>query len=207
MLAQPRVLQGKKLLLILAFTQDLDYSESNHLRRVCVMESLNKLEDWLAGIYKSTPKLSDSSKKSIVKAWPWVAVVLGVLQAWGAYALWHWGHEVNKVIDTFNSYFGTTLAGVHKLSVAYWISLVIVIVVAVLLLAAYPGLVKRTKAGWNFLFYAALVNVVYGVFSAFNDYGSVGTLIGQVIGSAILLYFLFQIRDQYSVGKKATPVE
>lgn len=172
------------------------------------MEYLTKIEDWLAGVYKTAPKLSDSSKKSIVKAWPWVAIVLGVLQAWAAYALWHWGHEVNKVVDTFNAYFGNTLTGhIHTLSVAYWISLVVIIVEAVLLLAAYPGLVKHAKAGWNFLFYGALVNVVYAVFSTFNDYGGAGSLIGGLIGSAILFYFLFQIRDQYGAGKKAAPVE
>lgn len=165
------------------------------------MEYLNKAEVWLAGVYKNAPKLSDSSKKSIVKAWPWVAIILGVLQAWAAYALWHWGHQLNKVYDALNSYFGTTLAGTHHLSVAYWISLVVIIIEAVLLLAAYPGLVKRAKAGWNFLFYGALVNIVYAIFSAFNDYGSAGTLIMGIIGSAILFYFLFQIRDQYSKSK------
>jgi hypothetical protein len=173
------------------------------------MEYLTKIEDWLAGVYKTAPKLSDSSKKSIVKAWPWVAIILGVLQAWAAYALWHWGHEINRVADWANQ-FSVALTGktvTHSLGAAYWLSLVVLIITAVLLLAAYPGLVKHTKAGWNFLFYGGLVNVVYAVVSAFNHYGGAGSLIGGLIGSAILFYFLFQIRDQYGAGKKVTPAE
>ncbi len=70
------------------------------------MEMLNKLETMLAGVYKATPKLSDSAKKTIVNIWPFVAIIFGVLQLWGAYALWHWGRDVNKIADVFNSYLG-----------------------------------------------------------------------------------------------------
>ena len=57
--------------------------------------------------------------------------------------------------------------------------------------------------GWNLLFYGALLNAVYGVFSAFNDYGGAGSLIIQLVVSAIVLYFLFAIRDQYSGARSS----
>lgn len=166
------------------------------------MEMLNKLEIMLADVYKATPKLSDSAKKTIVNIWPFVAIIFGILQLWGAYALWHWGRDVNKIADVFNSYLGTN-ATVHHLNALYWISLIVLAIVGVMLLAAYPGLKARAKSGWNLLFYSALLNVVYGIFSAFNNYGGVGSLVMQLIASAIMLYFLFQIRDQYS-GAKST---
>lgn len=72
----------------------------------------------------------------------------------------------------------------------------------VILLAAFPRLRVLGKDGWNLLFYGALLNLVYGVFSAFNNYGNVASLIWQVIVTGVILYFLFQIRDQYSAAKK-----
>lgn len=166
------------------------------------MEMLNKLESILAGIYKATPKLSGNVKKTIVDFWPFVAVIFGVLQLWGTYALWNWGRDVNKVIDAFNSYLGTS-AVVNQLNVFYWISLVVLAASGVLLLMAYPKLKAKAKSGWNLLFYSAILNGVYGVFSAFNNYGGSGSLIIQLIVSAVVLYFLFQIRDLYS-GSKST---
>ena len=163
---------------------------------------LNKLETMLAGVYSATPKLSGNAKKTIVNFWPWVAVIFGVLQLWGTYTLWNWGRDVNKVVDVFNAYLGAN-APINQLNVFYWISLVVLAATGVLLLMAYPGLKARAKSGWNLLFYSALLNGVYGVFSAFHDYGGVGSLVIQLIVSAVVLYFLFQIRDQYS-GAKST---
>jgi len=169
------------------------------------MDILNKLEAWMAGVYKGAPKLSQSAKKSIIGVWPVVALVLGVLQLFAAYELWHWGHQVNQVanlVNSFAQYTGATNLVVH-LNVFYWLSLVVLVVEGVILLMAYPGLKKRVKSGWNFLFYGAILNLVYGVFSAFNNYGGAGSLVMQVIVSAIVLYFLFQIRDQYTGAKSA----
>jgi len=166
------------------------------------VELLNKIEAALAGLYKGAPKLSQNAKKTIVSIWPIAALVFGVLQLWAAYVLWDWGRKVNQVLDVFNSYLGTDI-GARDLSVIYWLSLVVLVLDAILLLAAYRGLKARAKSGWNLLFYGALLNGVYGIFSAFNDYGGVGSLVIQLIVSAIVLYFLFAIRDQYSGAKSS----
>jgi uncharacterized membrane protein HdeD (DUF308 family) len=68
---------------------------------------------------------------------------------------------------------------------------------AVVYIVAFPALRARKKSGWDLLFYAALLNIVYGFVTLFTDYGSVGNLVGTIIGSAIGLYFLFQIRSLY----------
>lgn len=167
------------------------------------MELLNKLEDTLAGWYKNAPKLSDASKKSIVGFWPVVALVFGILQLLAAWGLWHWGHLANNVVNLANSYLGTNY-GIHHLNIFYWLSFLVLLADAVLLLMAYPGLQKRLKSGWNFLFYGALLNAVYGIVSAFNNYGGSSSLVLQLIVSAVVLYFLFQIRDQYRVSGSAS---
>ncbi|HXY18215.1 MAG TPA: hypothetical protein VEH48_02225 [Candidatus Nitrosopolaris sp.] len=166
------------------------------------MELLNKTEQWLANLYRGAPKLSSGSKKSIVGIWPIVALIFGVLQLLAVIELWHLGHEVTRVanlVNSFGAYYATNVA-VH-LNVFYWLSMIVVAADGIILLAAYPALRRQQKSGWNLLFYASLLNLVYGVFSAFNNYGGVASLILQVIVSAIVLYFLFQIRDQYSSVK------
>lgn len=169
------------------------------------MAMLNSLESALAGLYKGAPKLSQNAKKFLVRYWPIAALVFGILQLWAALALWNWGRDINKVADAFNAYLGTSTV-VHHLSIMYWLSLVVLIVDGVILLAAYKGLKARAKSGWNLLFYSALLNAVYGILSAFNDYGGASSLIIQVIVSAVVLYFLFAIRDQYSGAKSTAPV-
>jgi len=163
---------------------------------------LKSLEDWLAGVYKGSPKLSAGAKKSIVGIWPWVALIFGIIQLLAAWELWHWGHAVNNVVNTLNAYYGTTIGHVNDLNIFYWISFAMLLVEAIMLLVAFPKLRAAQKSGWNLLFYAALLNFVYGVFSAFNNYGGLGSLIVQVIVTAVVLYFLFQIRDHYH-GSKA----
>lgn len=164
---------------------------------------LNKLESVLAGIYKGAPKLSDKAKKTITDVSPWIALILGVLQLIAAWQLWQWGHQLNRAVDVLNSYLGTSV-GVPHLNVFYWVSLVVLVVDGVILLMAYQGLKSRVKAGWNLVFYGTLLSAVYGVFSAFNDYGGAGSLIIQLVVSAVVLYFLFQIRDRYSGAKSVT---
>jgi len=105
---------------------------------------------------------------------------------------------VANIVNSLTPY-GANLV-VH-LNIFYWLSLIVVAAEGVILLLAYPGLKKHAKAGWDWLFYAAILNLVYGVFSAFNNYGGAGSLVIQVIVSAIILYFLFQIRDQYTGAK------
>ena len=158
---------------------------------------LDSLETWLAGVYKSAPKLSSGSKKSIVGIWPWVALVFGILQLWAALELWRWGHTVNNLVNSLNNFYGTNVGGVTHLNIFYWISLIVLVIDALILLAAFPKLRAHKLDGWKLLFYGAVLNFVYGVFSAFNNYGGVSSLVLQVIVTAVVLYFLFQIRDQY----------
>ncbi len=55
---------------------------------------------------------------------------------------------------------------------------------------ALPGLFARKKSGWNFLFYAMLLNLVGDVLSF--------RVISGIIGAVIWTYFLMQIRSKYN---------
>jgi hypothetical protein len=165
------------------------------------MSALQSLEDRLENVFvKKAPALPAGSKKAIVEWLPWINLALGLLSVWAAYALWHWAHLASKLIDYANSLstaFGGTAVASNRMSAALWLGLAVMVVQALLYLAAFPALRERKKSGWDLMFYALLVNVVYGVVLLFSDYGGFGNLLGSLIGSAIGFYFLFQIRSLY----------
>jgi hypothetical protein len=172
------------------------------------MSALDSLEKSLDGVFgnKSPVKLPENGKKAIVQWLPWISVILGVLTLWSAYALYNWARVANDVVDYVNElsrlYGGSTVSA-SRWSIGIWVSLAVVVVTGVIYLAAYPGLKARKKTGWNLLFYAALLNLVYGLVLLFTDYGGVGSFVGYLIGTVIGLWLLFQIRGAYS-GAKAT---
>ena len=61
---------------------------------------------------------------------------------------------------------------------------------------AKTGLKARKKAGWNYLYWGALVNVAYALVSLFTLNGASG-FVGALLSSAIGLWLLFQVRSEY----------
>lgn len=162
------------------------------------MELVKKVETALAGVFKGAPKLSDSTKETLVKIWPWLALIFGVLQLWAALVLWNLLRDMDKVV----TYFGTYLGGVYGYSSSdkffIYLSLAVLVLDAILLLIAYPKLVKRQKVGWNLIFLGALLNVLYSVLNLFIQGRGFGNFIGALIGSVISFYLLFQVREKYT---------
>jgi hypothetical protein len=171
------------------------------------MSALESLEKNLDDVFdKNAPELPAGAKKVIVEYLPYINLVLGVLTLVAAWGLYNAAHTVNSLVDYANTlsaaYGGTKIATSH-LTATVWLAIAVLVVEAVLYIAAFPGTKARKKAGWNLLYYALLINVVYGIVAAFTDYGGVGRLVGSVIGSAIGAYFLFQIRGSYTGAKSA----
>jgi hypothetical protein len=168
-------------------------------------ELLGKLEDVLEPLFSGLPSLPKGVKDWFVKAWPILALIFGVLQLLAAWSLWHIGQLANNLINYSNqlsNIYGTGVLANH-LGFFYWVSLIVLVIDAVILLTAYPGLKARSKKGWNMLFLGTLVNIVYGLVIAFgNGYGGVGNLIMALISSAIGFYFLFQVRSYYTSATK-----
>jgi len=168
-------------------------------------QQLKPLEDKLAEEFKGVPPLKKKKKKMLVQWWPYVTIVAGILQLFAALALYNWGKDINKLADSvnkFSSAFGVANT-VEKLNIFYWISLAILVATGVIFLMAYPALQAKKRSGWSLMFLATILNAVYGVFSALNDRGGVSSLIGSLLGTAIGLYFLFQVRDMFGGAHKA----
>jgi len=174
------------------------------------MGPLKTLEDKLVPAFtKNAPvQLPENVKKFIVKYLPIVNLVLGVLSLLATLSLWSWANTTTRIIDNVNTVsaiYGGKETIPNRLSMLVWLSLIVAAATAVLYIAAYPGTKAKKKSGWNLLFYAVLLNLVYGVVNAFTDYGSVRGLIGTLVGTIIGLFFLFQIRSYYTAsGEKSS---
>lgn len=164
---------------------------------MAVVDSFEKKLDEV--FVKNAPALPAGGKKFLVDFMPWLSLLVGLLSLLAAYNIWHWAHISNSLIDYANqisaAYGGTQIA--HRLTITIWLSMIVLVIQAVLYLAAFSGLKNHKKSGWNLVYYALVVNVIYGVVVLFTNYGGVGNLIGSLIGFAIGAYFLFQIRASY----------
>jgi hypothetical protein len=145
-----------------------------------VKSGLRQLEDLLAEyLVKKAPALPNNVKEIIVKFAPWVTLIVMLMTLPLVLAVFGLG----AIFAPFSF-----LGGLHT-GVSYMISIALSAVALVLEALAIPGLFKRSRGGWNLVFYSALVQAVESAVT-FN-------LGGLVIGSLVSLYFLFQIREYY----------
>ncbi len=179
-----------------------EYATNNNKENL--MEIVRKLEDKLAELYKSAPKLSESSKETLVKVWPWLALIFGVLQLLSAITLFNWARAASSVANDLYRAIGAESAAVSRFSVWLWISLLFLALEGVLLLMAYSKLAKREKSGWDLLFLVGLLNVGYAVLNLFIDRGGMFGLIWNLAISAVVFWLLFAVRDKYH-GSVAAP--
>lgn len=163
------------------------------------MELIRKIEKSLEGPFQSLPPLPKEAKEGLAKFWPWLALFAGILQLLAAWWLYDWANSFNDVAEWANRYSealgGPSIAN-GGLSFWVWIGIIVLAVDAVILLLAFPRLQKKQRSGWDLLFLAGLLNLLYGVVSLFIDgRGGLGSLLWALIGSAIGFYLLFQIRE------------
>lgn len=172
-----------------------------------VMALLSDLETSLNDIFvKKVPPLPASAKRYLVQYLPYIALIIGFFSLVSAWSLWHLAHSANAIIDYANSIsraYGGTITE-HHVGLGVWLAILTLAFEAILYIAAFGPAKAKEKTGWNLLFYAALVNILYGIFDMFTSYGGIGSLIGVVIGSGIGLYFLFQIRESFMGTAKST---
>ena len=144
--------------------------------------SLKSLESEIEKLVMNpkVPGLPDNIKELIVKLSPWFALISMVmllpliLAAFG----------ISALALPF-SYLG----GLH-MGFSYTLGLVFAFGMIVLELMAIPGLFKRQESAWRLMFYSTLLSLVQQLFN-FN-------LGGLVIGGAISLYLLFQVKSKYT---------
>lgn len=163
------------------------------------------IEQALMPVFKGLPSLPEGARKFLVKIWPILALVFGLLQLLGAWGLWQLGHTTNTLIYDINQYSVAVGDGAvaPTLGVFYYLGLAVLVIDAIILLLAVAPLNARQKKGWDLLLLGTTLNLVYGIVLLFDAYGGVSSLFGSLLGSAIGYYLLFQIREYYTGAKTA----
>lgn len=142
-------------------------------------KSVSQLETTLdLYLVQKAPALPVGIKESLVKYGPYVDLIMILMSAPLVLAVLGLG----AVLAPFSVFGG--VRSVFSFSFSY----IFLIAMVALQVMALPGLFKRSASAWKLLYYSALVDIIYTVFS-FN--------LGSLISIAITLYFLFQIKSYY----------
>jgi hypothetical protein len=157
----------------------MDFSNSSDLKFY-----LRRLEEFLdVYLVKKAPSLPTDWKELFVNFAPWLAVIIIIFSL--PILLITLG--LGALILPF-SFLGGASRGFHY-GLDYFSTLIFVGSSLVLNIMALPGLFKRTKRSWYLVYYAALLSGVYNILTL--------SLAGFILGSVIILYILFQIKEYY----------
>lgn len=167
------------------------------------MSKIAHIEETLDAFFrKNAPSIAASSKDFIVKYIPYVSLIMGLLSFLTFWSLWEWIRAANKLVDFANdaaAKYGTPPA--EHVHIMAWVGLILLLAQAIFFLRAYAPLRNRQKDGWNFFFYAVLVDTLYSILVVFTDYAGLFSMVWNVIWNTLVLYFLFQIRSHYTTKK------
>ncbi len=144
---------------------------------------MGALEQWMAPLFAKFPHLPESARQTLAKIAPWLALIFGIL---GILAILSAG-------SIASSFFGFALLGVGMMQISMLISLLAGLIASVLDILAYKPLTARKKKGWNLLFYATVLTTVATILNLLFGYGSIGSLVGSLIG----FWLLFEARGLY----------
>lgn len=141
-------------------------------------KSGNQIVSSLEDVNKKLPALPPKAVDVLVSIAPWIALIFGILGVLSGLAGF-------GLLTAFSPV--AMMGGVSGYGLGY-VSAIILLASSVLMLVAFPGLKKRSGAGWNWLFWSEVVSIV----------GSLLTIsIGSVVGGLIGLYILFQMKPRY----------
>ena len=130
------------------------------------------LEDFFG---KKAPALPENVKDSLVSFAPYLAIIGVIISVAGLLPLLGLG----AMMGPWAASFGIT----------YYVGAVGIVISAIFDGLAVSGLFKKSLSAWRLLFYGSLVNAVASVIQ--------GNIVGALLGAAISLYFLFQVKSKY----------
>lgn len=167
------------------------------------MDSVTKLETTVAGWYQKLPHLPATARRWLADNSWWMvlaAVIIGGLVVVGALTPLLFA---GMLFAGLGGAIGAAIGGLLVIFVLFWIGLTVVSVV-VMAMAVSP-LKRLKKRGWNLVFIVLLLNLAAIVLKMLFDF-EVGSFIMGILGTALAAYFLFEIREYFTVAKEATLV-
>lgn len=122
--------------------------------------------------------LPEGAKRFIVNVGPWISLILLLL-------------TLPIILAAFG--LAAVFTPIAYTSSAWGVMTTVGLVLALIELGLYglalPGLFKKSKVGWNFIFYGVLISAVDAVIRL--------NILNLVVGTLISLYILFQVRSYY----------
>lgn len=144
-------------------------------------DSLNQLEETLELYFgKKAPAMPLGIKETLANIGPWILMIMLVLTVPGLLAAF----GVGTILSPLSYFYGSISTGFN-----FILSWIILVAIVVLEVKALPGLFKRQMSSWRLLFYASLLGSIQSLVSL--------NILSFVVGSAISMYILFQIKPLY----------
>jgi hypothetical protein len=138
---------------------------------------MDKLETTLdLYLVKKAPPLPTGAKEAIVKFMPWIVLILFIISLPAILFLL----GLSAMLSPFMGMTGGT---------ANIVSTIVLLIALVFEAMSIPGLMAKTKKGWQLAYYSSLLA---GLSSLLNY-----NIVGAIIGTLISLYILFQIKSYY----------
>ena len=137
-------------------------------------KTANDLIKMLENFFKQLPKLPNNVTDILVQLAPWLSLIFGVfgiITGLGALGL-----SPLALLGGIDASFMVLATGIVS------------IVASVIMLLAYPKLVKRQYKGWELLFWSEIISAISAIIMLY---------VGAVLGILIGLYLLFQIKSYY----------
>ena len=130
-------------------------------------------------VYKKLPSLPKGVTDFIVAVTPWLAIIFGILGVLGSLAAF----GLSTVASPF-----VAIGGGVGMATSLIIASIIGLIESVMMIVAFPSLLKRKEFGWVLLFWIQVLAVVAAV---------INLSIWSVILSLIWFYFVFQVKPYY----------
>lgn len=133
----------------------------------------------IENVYAKLPPLPAGVKEFAVAVAPWLAIIFGILGLLGSLAAFGFSTVASPLI---------AIGGGVGLATNIIIASLIGLVESVMMIVAFPSLLKRKEFGWVLLFWIQVLAVVAGV---------INLSIYSVVLSLIWFYFVFQVKPYY----------
>ncbi len=163
------------------------------------MDGLEKKLDELL-VKKAPFQIPENGRKMIAEWLPWITGALVVFYAWTVWAF----YQLFRFADSFvryaneisRAYGGTQVS--EGIGMFGWLWIGVSVAQIALMGLAIPGLMKKQRAGWNFLFYSELLAVAVTILSLARGRDVFSGFLSGAVGVVLGMYVLFQIRSQYT---------
>jgi hypothetical protein len=162
------------------------------------MEVIRKLENMVAGWFEKMPHISTKSREWLVQNVWWLVLVWTILGALGIFWVFLGVTLLGAVFAGVGGAVGAAVGGFVVLVTT--IAMLTSIIAVVLSAMAVSPLKMRQKKGWSLIFIVILLGVLSDVLMFLFDMNFF-SLIWSLLFTAMVTYFLFEIRGYFNAAR------